>query len=153
MEPETASTHPALAGYPVVVAEDVAWGDMDAFAHVSNIVFFRYFQNARVEYMTRIGWFAAMETVGLGPIVKSTSGTFRKPLKYPDRLLIGAKVTKVEADRVTFAHLLVSTAHGAPAADGEAVMVCVDYRSGAKANLPDDVRAKIAELETASGGR
>lgn len=140
-------THPALAGYPVVIAEDVAWGDMDSFAHVSNIVYFRYFQNARVEYMTRIGWFAAMQSVGLGPIVKSTTGTFRKPLKYPDRLLIGAKVTKVDADRVTFSHLIVSTAHDAAAADGEAVIVCLDYRSGAKAALPADVRAKIAELE------
>ena len=140
-------THPALAAFPVVVAEDVAWGDMDAFAHVSNIVFFRYFQNARIEYMTRIGWFASMEAVGLGPIVKSTSGTFRKPLKYPDRLFIGARVTAVAADRVTFAHALFSTAHGALAADGEAVMVCVDYRRGVKAELPPDVRAKIAELE------
>lgn len=145
-------THPALAGFPVVIAEDVAWGDMDSFAHVSNIVFFRYFQNARVEYMTRVGWFAAMETVGLGPIVKSTSGTFRKPLKYPDRLLIGAKVTKVETDRVTFSHLIVSTAHDAPAADGEAVMVCVDYRNGGKAHLPADVRAKIVELENGERG-
>ena len=140
-------THPALAAFPVVVAEDVAWGDMDAFAHVSNIVFFRYFQNARIEYMTRIGWFAAMETTGLGPIVKSTAGTFRKPLKYPDRLLVGARVTKVEADRVTFAHVLISAAHDAVAADGEAVIVCVDYRNGGKAELPADVRAKIADLE------
>jgi len=140
-------THPALAGFPVVVTEDVSWGDMDSFAHVSNIVFFRYFQNARIAYMTRVGWFAAMETSGLGPIVKSTAGTFRKPLKYPDRLLIGARVTKVEADRVTFAHVLVSAAHAAVAAYGEAVMVCVDYRNGGKADLPADVRAKIAELE------
>lgn len=139
--------HPALAAYPVVVTEDVAWGDMDAFAHVSNIVFFRYFQNARVEYMTRIGWFASMATVGLGPIVKSTTGTFRKPIKYPDRLHIGARVTKVDADRVTFAQLIVSEAHAGPVADGVALMVCVDYRNGGKADLPADVRAKIAELE------
>jgi len=41
-----------LTAFPVVVAEDVAWGDMDSFAHVSNIVFVRYFQNARIEYVT-----------------------------------------------------------------------------------------------------
>jgi acyl-CoA thioester hydrolase len=140
-------SHPALAAFPVVVAEDVSWGDMDSFAHVSNIVFFRYFQNARIDYMTRVGWFAAMDATGLGPIVKSTAGTFRKPLKYPDRLLIGAKVIDVAADRVTFSHLIVSTTHNAVAADGEAVIVCFDYRNGAKADLPGEVRAKIAELE------
>ena len=140
-------THPALAAFPVVVAEEVSWGDMDSFQHVSNIVFFRYFQNARIDYLTRVGWFAAMERDGLGPIVKSTAGTFRRPLTYPDKLLIGAKVVSVGEDRVTFAHLLVSERHDAVAADGEAVIVCFDYRNGAKAKLPDDVRARIAELE------
>ncbi len=146
-------THPELAAFPVVVAEDVAWGDMDSFAHVSNILFFRYFQNARIEYMTRVGWFAAMDATGLGPIVKSTAGTFRRPLKYPDRLLIGARVIDVAADRVTFAHRIVSTALGAVAADGEAVIVCFDYRNGAKADLPADVRARIAELESPRANR
>jgi len=140
-------THPDLTAFPVVISEEVAWGDMDSFAHVSNIVFFRYFQNARIEYMTRAGWFAAMGATGLGPIVKSTAGTFRRPLKYPDKLLVGARVTAVEADRVTFAHRIVSAAQDAAAADGEAVIVCFDYRNGVKANLPDDVRAKIAAME------
>ena len=29
--------------YPVAVELPVVWGEMDAFGHVNNIVFFRYF--------------------------------------------------------------------------------------------------------------
>ena len=35
---------------------DVAWGDMDSYAHVNNVVYFRYFENARIAYLDRIGW-------------------------------------------------------------------------------------------------
>ncbi len=62
-------THPLLAGFPVVVAADAAWGDMDSFRHLNNVVYFRHFENARVEYLRRVGWFDMMETAGVGPIV------------------------------------------------------------------------------------
>ena len=32
--------------YPVVISQDVIWGDMDAFGHVNNTVYFRYFEDA-----------------------------------------------------------------------------------------------------------
>ena len=40
--------HPLLAACPVVIEIDVGWSDMDSFDHVSNLVYFRYFQDARL---------------------------------------------------------------------------------------------------------
>ena len=37
-----------LAGYPVRIEVPVAWGEMDAFGHVNNVVYFRYFESARI---------------------------------------------------------------------------------------------------------
>src|SRR5204863_3367620 len=101
-------THPELAAFPVVVEMDVAWGDMDAFAHVNNVVYFRYFENARIAYLDRVGWLASMHDSGLGPILASTSARFRKPVTYPDQLLIGARLSDLLADRVTFEFRIVS---------------------------------------------
>jgi acyl-CoA thioester hydrolase len=39
-----------LAGFPVIVEQAVVWGDMDSYRHVNNTVYFRYFENARLEY-------------------------------------------------------------------------------------------------------
>lgn len=39
-----------IAQYPVVVEVPVAWGEMDAYGHVNNIVYFRYFETARIAY-------------------------------------------------------------------------------------------------------
>ena len=140
-------TFSQLAEFPVVVVEDVSWGDMDSFRHVSNTVYFEYFQNARIDYMTRLGWFDLMARDGLGPIVASTQARFRKPVTYPDRLHIGARVIAVAADRITFEHKLVSERWADLAAEGQCVIVSMDYNSGVKAPLPASVLAGIASLE------
>ena len=47
----TTMSHPLLASFPVVIELDVGWSDMDSFDHVSNLVYFRYFQDARLVYL------------------------------------------------------------------------------------------------------
>jgi acyl-CoA thioester hydrolase len=140
-------THSELALFPVVVELDVAWGEMDAFAHVNNVVYFRYFENARIPYLDRIGWMRSMTETGLGPILASTSARFRRPVSYPDRLLVGARVSDIQSDRVTFEYRLVSTKLGVVAAEGQAVVVSYDYRGARKVPVPDAIRAAIEELE------
>ena len=60
--------HDLLAGYPVVIEIPVAWGEMDAFQHVNNIVYFRYFESGRIAYFERAGWTTRERTGGIGPI-------------------------------------------------------------------------------------
>ncbi|MCZ6911333.1 MAG: acyl-CoA thioesterase, partial [Proteobacteria bacterium] len=40
-----------LDDYPVVIELPVVWGEMDAFDHVNNIIYFRYFESARIAYV------------------------------------------------------------------------------------------------------
>ena len=34
--------------YPVVIEQPLIWGDMDAYQHVNNTVYFRYFEDVRI---------------------------------------------------------------------------------------------------------
>ena len=61
-----------LTGFPVVVTQAVIWGDMDSYHHVNNVVYFRYFENARLEYFRRLGWFEFEKETGVGPILAAT---------------------------------------------------------------------------------
>lgn len=140
-------THPELSGFPVVVELDVAWGEMDSYAHVNNVVYFRYFENARIAYLDRVGWQASKLQTGLGPILHSTSARFRKPVTYPDHLSVGVRVTDVQTDRVAFEFRLISTRLSAVACEGQAVIVSYDYNAGAKCPIPEGVRWAIEELE------
>ena len=139
-------THPELTQFPIVVELDVAWGEMDAYAHVNNVAYFRYFENARIPYLDAIEW-DSIEVDGIGPILHSTSARYRLPLEHPDHLLVGSRVMKVEADRVTFEYKLVSTKLNAVAAEGQAIVVSYDYRKKSKCPIPERVRAAIEALE------
>src|SRR5262245_55323286 len=110
-----------LVDFRVVIDQAVDWADMDSFRHVNNVVYFRHFENARVEYFRRIGWWAFMDETGIGPIVASTQARFRRPVKFPDTLRAGAKVISMAADRMTIRHVLVSKTTGEMVTEGDAV--------------------------------
>jgi acyl-CoA thioester hydrolase len=139
-----------LEGYPVTLEVPVAWGEMDAMGHVNNIVYFRYFESARIAYFEKMGLIDYMKETGVGPILATTTCRFRIPLSYPDTVRIGAKVVSVEEDRFVMHYLVFSRRHGKPAAEGEGVIVPFNYRQGRKVPVPETLREKIQQLE-ASG--
>jgi acyl-CoA thioester hydrolase len=143
--------HEALATFPVVIDVPVAWGEMDAFQHVNNIVYFRYFENARIAYLAELDYLCEMEQRGIGPILAATNCTFKFPLAYPDTVWVGAKVIAIGDDRFTVRHLAVSQRHQRVAAEGEAVIVTFDYRGKCKMALPTTLRQRIEEIERSTG--
>lgn len=137
-------SEPSLAGFAVVLDIPVRWGDMDAFGHVNNTVFFRFFESARIEYLRAIGFVGGGD--GVGPILASTHCRFRRPVAFPDTVRVGARTTAVDEDRFTMEYRLVSEALGEVAAEGGGVVVSYDYGEARKAPLPAAVRERIAAL-------
>lgn len=135
-----------LNDYPVVQELTLHWGEMDALGHVNNVVYFRYFETARIAYFERTG-IQASGDVHVGPILASTACRFRRPLTFPDRICVGARVTEIGDDRFTMEYALASERHGAIAAIGEGVVVSFDYRAGRKHALPAAWRERMLELE------
>lgn len=143
-------THPdeELAGFPVRVEIPVQWGEMDAYDHVNNVVFFRYFESARVEYLERCGFNDSYREQRVGAILHSTNCRFRRALVYPDRVTVGARVTEMEEDRFTMEYRAVSHEQEEVAAEGDGVVVSFDYEAGDKTPIPEAVRSGVRELET-----
>ena len=137
--------------FPVVIEQAVAWGEMDAFDHVNNVVYFRYFENVRIEYFRRAGWWDLMERTGCGPIVASTSARFRKPLVYPDTIRIGARVVDIAKDRFTMLHRVDGQRSGPQTTEGEVLVVAYDYNTKSKMAIPDELRKRVEELEAKGG--
>lgn len=137
-----------LADFKVVIEQPIDWGDMDSFAHVNNVAYFRYFENARIEYFRRMGWWEYMAETGIGPIVGSTWARFRRPVKYPDTLAAGAKAISFAPDRFTLRHVLVSRSTGEMVTEGEAVVVVIDYKSNSKVTIPVELKRRIDVLES-----
>jgi acyl-CoA thioester hydrolase len=139
-----------LEGYPVVIEIPGAWGEMDSLQHVNNIVYFRYFESARMAYFHEIDIWSYMDETGIGPILASTECKFKIPLSYPDTVSVGTKIINVEEDRFLMKYLVVSHEHQRIAAEGEGVVVSYDYRGKKKAPLPQEIKARIEALESSA---
>jgi len=137
----------ALKNYPIQLETPVAWGEMDAFQHVNNLVYLRWFESARMAYMERSQALQLMKSDRLGPILRDSSIRYRIPLTWPDTIISATRVTRLEQDRFTMQHCVYSVTHDAIAAEGEAVIVYVDYNQNSKTAVPTSIREAILQLE------
>lgn len=136
-----------LQDFPVIVQIPVAWGEMDALGHVNNTIYFRYFESARVAYLTKINFIDPAANDGAAAILASTHCDFRKALAYPDMVEIGARVTEIGDDRFTMEYRLASRRLQKIAAEGKGIIVSYNYHEKRKTPLPEAVRRNIQAIE------
>lgn len=134
--------------FPVVIDIDIAWGHMDSFQHVNNVMFFRYYESARIAYFEKIGFLKYMEKTGIGPILAKTSCKYIAPLKYPDKISVGAKVTKINENKFEMIYRVVSKNKDHVVAEGDSLIVSYDYKNSKKALLPQKIVNAIDSIES-----
>ena len=119
------------------------WGDMDAYRHVNNTVYFRYMEQARVEFLEKLGYKVVPE--GSAPVIINTACTFLVPLTYPGvvevRLYLGtpgrSSIPSIYEIRLQGEETLY--------ASGEAKIVWLEVATGKSVAIPDDLRALITD--------
>src|SRR5579862_5280637 len=119
-----------MTRYPIRLDMDVAWGDMNALGHVSNVEYFRYFENARTLYLEAIG------LPNAASILVSARCGYRQPLVHPDRVRIEVGCTRADRTMLTLAFRVFSEKLKAYVAEGDQVVVAYDYQAGTKAPVP-----------------
>jgi len=133
--------------YPVIVEIPITWGDMDAFQHVNNTIYFKHFESARITYFEKINFLEVMNKTGIGPILASTQCRFKIPLTNPATVSVGAKVEAIEKDRFIMKYAVISHKLEKIAAFGDGEMVTFNYQNNTKALIPDEIKARIIDLE------
>ena len=125
----------------------VQWGEQDAFGHVNNAVFFRWFESARVEYLGRCGLWGKRDADGVGPILATISCNYRQQLVYPATVEVSAWVSRIGRSSMTMDHAVRIQQTQALVADGSSVIVTFDYRQQKSVPVPDDIRRAIEQQE------
>ncbi len=136
----------ALGSFPLKLEHRVAWGEMDAFGHVNNANYLRWFESARIAYFEKIAMsVGARDSSPWVPILARATIDFRKPVTYPDTISLEATVTKFGNTSFTMAYRALSPVLGL-AAEGEAVVVVLDS-SGQKMPLPEGLKRAVEAFE------
>jgi acyl-CoA thioester hydrolase len=136
-----------LAGYPVMISLPVQWGDQDAYAHVNNVVYFRWFESARVAYFRRIGLIGLWDARQLGPILAASSCDYRRSIVFPDTVRVGIRATRIGRSSIGLEHRIVSEDQDALAAEGTSTTVFYDYAASRPHPVPEELRKAIESLE------
>ena len=136
-----------IQGYPAVMEIPVQWGDQDLFAHVNNTVYFRWFESSRVAYWTDSGLHEKMHPRGLGPILASVKCDYKKQIRYPDTIWVGAKVHKLGVSSVTLDHVVFSKDNDAVSAIGQSVIVLFNYEAQHPIPIEGDIREAFERFE------
>jgi acyl-CoA thioester hydrolase len=117
----------------------IRWGDMDAFDHVNNTVYFRFMEQARIDWIDGLGLPVRMG--GEGPVIINTSCTFLKPMSYPGLVEIRTYVDPPGRSSVqTHMDMLID---GELYAEGAAKIVWTNRQTGKSMPLPETLRALL----------
>jgi acyl-CoA thioester hydrolase len=135
------------AGFPVWISLPIQWGDQDAFGHVNNTIYLRWFESARISYGRQIDLGDLEEGKKIGPILAAISCQYRRQLTFPDTVHVGARITRIGRSSITMEHRVLSESLRAIAADGDSILVTFDYAAQKSIALPAAVRARIEALE------
>lgn len=136
-----------LQEYKVIVELPVLWGQMDAFEHVNNTVYFRYFESARIVYGDRVDMYKFLREDRIGPILAATSCTFIKPLRYPDTIHVGCRATRLTESEMEQEYAIYSERLDKLAAIGTATVVAYDYGELKKSKFPSALLENVLSLE------
>ena len=131
--------------YPITLVQDVIWNDMDAFGHVNNTVFFRYFEDVRWEFFNRSGVNEYKAEHNIGPILAATNCDFKLPLTFPDRIHIGARYTVPSPKKIHMEYAVYSEKLDGIAAEGEGLLVYYDYHQGRSCEIPSKILDRIMD--------
>lgn len=119
----------------------VRWGDMDALGHVNNAAYFRYFEQARIEWYEQAG-FEPLGVSGTGMVIVDNHAEYLRPVVYPATLDV--RVAGHSPGRSSFVSTYTLGVGQQLFTRGRAKVVWVDHAAGRSVPLPDALRAQLA---------
>lgn len=121
----------------------IRWGDMDAMGHVNNTVYFRYAEQARIEWMSSLGFLAHSSREG-SPVIINASCSFLIPFTYPGTVELRTYLANPGRSSVASYFDMRLAGEERLYAEGAAKIVWMDPATGKSIPLPEAMR-RLAE--------
>ncbi|KAI5458282.1 thioesterase-like superfamily-domain-containing protein [Mariannaea sp. PMI_226] len=126
----------------------VAWGDMDSMGHVNNVMYNKYAESGRVNWLRNFArtaspehqkeWVELMTPRSVGLILRSIKTDYKFPMDYPDRTTVVHKLLSPpgpDSDHILLEAAIISERHQRAAARCFEDIVVFDYRVAKKTPL------------------
>lgn len=120
------------------------WGDMDAYGHVNNTIYFRYMEQTRVEYLECAGY--SLQPKGITPVIINASCTFLVPLTYPGVVEVKMFFGVTGRSSISTRYEIGLQGDTILYATGDAKVVWADMASGKSVPIPEDLRNRLSDI-------
>ena len=120
----------------------IRWGDMDPYRHINNTAYFRYMEQARIEWITSLGFSCTAEKEAM--IMVNGFCNFYKQVSFPASLRVSTFVGQIgnsTVDLINTMELIEASADQGPVlcADGGATMLWVDLEKNKSMPWPESI--------------
>ncbi|MEM5507448.1 thioesterase family protein [Pseudoalteromonas sp. AS71] len=129
--------------HPIHTDITVAWADMDALQHVNNVVYLRYFEIARIDFLNKINLFDTISSNGVGPVISENNIRYKRPVTFPDTLTVGVTISDIKTDRFVMNYTVFSHAQNAITTTGTSKVVMFDFETGQKAPIAEPLLSAL----------
>ncbi|WP_166378039.1 thioesterase family protein [Pseudoalteromonas sp. Z9A4] len=129
--------------HPIHTDITVAWADMDALQHVNNVVYLRYFEIARIDFLNKINLFDTISPNGVGPVISENNIRYKRPVIFPDTLTVGVTISDIKTDRFNMNYTVYSHAQNAITTTGTSKVVMFDFETGQKALIAEPLLSAL----------
>ena len=129
--------------HPIHTDITVAWADMDALQHVNNVVYLRYFEIARIDFLNKINLFDTISPNGVGPVISENNIRYKRPVTFPDTLTVGVTISDIKTDRFVINYTVFSHAQNAITTTGTSKVVMFDFETGQKAPIAEPLLSAL----------
>lgn len=122
----------------------IRWGDMDSMGHVNNTIYFRYMEQARIEWMGSLGLPDAEGELG-APVLVNASCTFLIPFTYPGTVEVRTYAGRAGRSSLQTYSELRLQGDEELYAEGAAKIVWMNPATGKSIPLPEAMRLAAEE--------
>lgn len=129
---------------------ETMWADNDVYGHVNNAVHYRWFDTAVNRWLLGAGLLDWQNGTLIGLVVE-TGCRYAGSVTYPETVEVGVMIEKLGGSSVTYRIGIFREGAADAAAEGHFTHVYVDRESRRPVAIPDDWRARMAELLTGQG--
>lgn len=137
--------------YNFKYSREVRTYEIDLQQVVHNVIYFYYFEEARIEYLKGLGFYLKKEINidGVEFVIAHNEADYHEPARLGDMLTIFARISKIGRTSFTF-DLEIVREDGTEICSGHTTAVAIESKTGRPTPIPHQIRKAIETFEGAN---
>jgi acyl-CoA thioester hydrolase len=122
------------------------WGDADMLGHINNVIFVRYLESGRLDYLDRVLGLKFKQPLGQGILVADMKVSYLSQVHHPATLEVATRVSRIGNTSFDVSANIYDE-NGTAVVASKAVCVWFDFALDQKQSVPLAVRDSVFDIE------